>query len=140
MKIGCAAAFGLLLTMPVAAAAQETPRTTAAGVFTADQAKRGETAYNKNCGSCHGSDLHSTDREVPHLTEGAFASRWVGKTVADKFEVTRDTMPPEDKRSLDDQVYLDIVIYILQFNKVPSGSRELKPDIGTLKQIVIAPP
>jgi mono/diheme cytochrome c family protein len=115
-------------------------KTTAAGVFTEAQAKRGAAAYDKNCASCHGSDLHSTDREVPHLTEGPFKSGWVGKTVAEKFEVARDTMPPEEKRSLDDQVYLDIVAYILQFNKVPAGNQELKPDIESLKQIVIAPP
>jgi mono/diheme cytochrome c family protein len=119
--------------------AQPLGKTTVAGVFTEAQAKRGTAAYDKNCASCHGTDLVSTDREVSNLTGNAF-KRWNGKTVGELFEVTRDTMPPEEKRSLDDQVYLDIVAYILQFNKVPSGNQELKPDIESLKQIVIAPP
>ena len=114
-------------------------KTTATGVYTDAQAKRGGAAYDKNCASCHGTDLISTDREVSNLTGNAF-KRWNGKTVGELFEVTRDTMPPEEKRGLDDQVYLDIVAYILQFNKVPSGNQELKPDIETLKQIVIAAP
>ena len=49
-------------------------------------------------------------------------------------------MPPEDKHSLDDQVYLDIVSYILQFNKIPSGKEPLKVDMQILQQIVIDTP
>jgi len=119
--------------------AQPAAKSTATGVFTKEQAKRGEAAYNGNCASCHGTDLVSTDREVSNLTGNAF-KRWNGKTVSELFEVTRDTMPPREERSLDNQMYLDMVAYILQFNKVPSGNQELKPDIETLKQIVIAPP
>jgi mono/diheme cytochrome c family protein len=115
-------------------------KSTAAGVFTAAQAKKGEAAYNSNCASCHGADLRSTDREVTNLTETAFKNGWIGKTIAQKFEVTRDTMPPRAERSLGDQVYLDIVTYILQFNKVPLGQQELKPDPQILRQIVIADP
>lgn len=110
------------------------------GVFTDEQARRGAAAYNANCATCHGTDLHSTDKEVPNLTEQEFKYGWVGKTIGERFEVARDTMPPRDEHSLDDQVYLDIVTYILKFNKVPSGKTELKPDIEILKRIVIANP
>jgi len=133
--------FLLLSTLGGAIHAQDSAsKSTAAGVFTPEQAKRGAAAYNANCASCHGDDLRSTDREVTFLTETAFKNGWIGKTIAQKFEVTRDTMPPRAERSLDDQVYLDIVTYILQFNKVPSGQQELKPDAEILKQIVIADP
>ncbi len=109
-------------------------------MFTAEQAKRGATAYNSNCATCHGSELRSADREVPNLTDRSFKFSWVGKTIAEKFQIARDTMPPEDKHSLDDQVYLDIVSYILQFNKIPSGKEPLKVDMQILQQIVIAAP
>jgi cytochrome c len=111
------------------------------GLFTAEQARRGEAAYDKNCATCHGAELRPADREVTPLTDRAFKSGWVGKTIAEKFEITRDTMPPEDKAGLGDQVYLDIITYILQFNKVPAGGLELKPDLSVLRQTVIpAPP
>jgi mono/diheme cytochrome c family protein len=111
------------------------------GPFTSEQARRGETAYNKNCATCHGAELRPGDREVTPLADKAFKSGWVGKTVAEKFEVTRDTMPPEEKNSLGDQVYLDIIAYVLQFNKIPAGGQELKPDLSALRQTVIpAPP
>ena len=111
------------------------------GLFTADQARRGEAAYDKNCATCHGADLRPGDREVTPLDDKAFKTGWVGKTVAEKFEVTRETMPPEAKGSLGDQVYIDILTYILKFNKLPAGDQELKPDVSALRQIVIpAPP
>src|SRR5688572_23183770 len=111
--------IGFVLLSTLGAIHAQDTKSTAAGVFTPEQAKRGEAAYNANCASCHGADLRSADREVTNLIETAFKNGWVGKTIAQKFEVTRDTMPPRAERSLGDQVYLDIVTYILQFNKVP---------------------
>ena len=119
---------------------QDAPRSSAAGVFSAEQAKRGNAAYDANCASCHGSDLISTDREFPNLTSASFRFSWIGKTIGEKFEFIRNTMPPKEERSLDDQVYLDIVTYILYFNKVPSGDQTLKPDLDELKKIVISAP
>ena len=121
-------------------AQQTTPKSTSAGVFTEEQAKKGEADYRARCASCHGTDLKSTDAEAPDLTEEPFKYGWNGKTVGDKFEVIRSTMPPNRGRSLDDQSYLDIVTYVLRFNKIPSGSQKLEPNIDTLKQIVISVP
>ena len=129
--------FFLLCEIGTAHAQESVAKSTSIGVFTEEQVKKGAVAYNAHCSVCHGSDLLSTDREVPNLT-GPF--NWPGKTIGEMFELVRDTMPPEEKHSLDDQVYLDIVTYILRFNKVPSGHQPLSPDIKMLKQIVIAPP
>ena len=119
--------------------AQDT-KSTATGVFTEEQAKKGEAAYQRVCASCHGTDLHSTEAEAPDLTEGSFKFGWQGKTIAERFEIIRMTMPPQKGGSFDDQTYLDIVTYILRFNNVPSGNQALQPDINVLKQIVISAP
>ena len=128
----------LLLGLTIANA-QPAARSTSEGVFTDEQAQRGAMAYSKNCAGCHGSALRSTDREVPNLTGDSF-KRWVGGTLGEKFETVRDTMPPRDERSLPDETYLDILMFILRANKGPVGSHELKPDPETLKQITIAEP
>jgi S-disulfanyl-L-cysteine oxidoreductase SoxD len=122
------------------AGAQQMARSTSSGVFTADQAKNGERAYQSRCASCHGADLRSTDPEAPDLTEGIFRFGWKGKTIAETFEQIRSTMPLRNARSLDDQTYLDILAYILQFNGAPSGNQKLEPDLPILQQIVIEPP
>jgi mono/diheme cytochrome c family protein len=139
MTIRAAATCLLLLCGTSLLHAQET-RSTSPGVFTEEQAKKGEAAYQRACASCHGADLHSTEAEAPDLTEGAFKFGWQGKTIAEKFETIRNTMPPGRKGNLDDQTYLAIIVYILRFNNVPAGHQALELDLDKLRQIVIAVP
>jgi cytochrome c553 len=121
--------------------AQQAGKTsTASGVFTAEQAKNGESAFQARCATCHGADLHSTEPEAPDLTEGAFKFGWNGKTVANRYEQIRSTMPYGNAGSLDDQTYIDIVAYILAFNGIPSGKQKLEPDVPALEKIVVAVP
>jgi mono/diheme cytochrome c family protein len=138
-----AVVLGSLLFILVASGPHAQPagtRSTASGVFTAEQAKDGERAFQAKCASCHGADLHSTDPEAPDLTEGAFRFGWQGKTIANRFEQIRSTMPYGNSRSLDDQTYIDIVAYILAFNGIPPGNQKLVPDVPTLEKIVIEVP
>src|ERR1700686_4124206 len=130
----------LLQGISVAYAQPTAARSTASGVFSAEQAKNGERAFQAKCASCHGADLHSTEPEAPDLTEGAFRFGWQGKTIANRFEEIRGTMPYGNARSLDDQTYLDIVAYILAFNGIPSGNQKLEPDVPALEKIVITVP
>jgi hypothetical protein len=41
---------------------------------------------------------------------------------------------------LDDQTYIDIVAFILQFNGIPAGNQKLEPDTRALEQIIVAIP
>lgn len=127
---------GILAT---AVAAQE-PRSTADGVFSEEQAKSGEQAYRANCASCHGLDLRKIDPEAPDLTDGPFRFGWQDKTLAERFEKIRTTMPRPAAGSLDDQTYLDIIAYLLSANGLPAGAQPLKPDREALAKIVVAVP
>jgi mono/diheme cytochrome c family protein len=106
------------------------------GVFTAAQAKQGNDAYQASCSGCHGSDLHATDPEAVDLTGPAFRAKWNGKTLQERFETIRDTMPPGNANTLGDKTYMDIVAFILQSNEFPAGNQELVPE--TAKAIVFA--
>ena len=116
-------AVALLFVQPVSAV--DAPRTTAAGVFTEDQARSGERAYQAACSVCHGLDLRRVDAEAPDLIDGPFRYAWNGKDLTERFEKMRDTMPKASPRSLDEAAYLDIVAYLLQANGVPAGSETL---------------
>jgi len=139
LKRAAIASLLLLLCGTSLLLGQET-KSTSTGVFTEEQAKKGEAAYQRVCASCHGTDLRSTEPEAPDLSEGAFKFGWQGKTIADRFETIRNTMPPGRRASLDDQTYLDIVTYILRFNNIPAGNQALQPNIDMLKQIIISVP
>ncbi len=140
MKTAVVVGSLLLLGISITHAQQAGKTSTASGVFTAQQAKNGESVFQAKCATCHGADLHSTEPEAPDLTEGAFRFGWNGKTIANRFEEIRNTMPYGNAHSLDDQTYIDIVAYILQFNGIPSGNQKLEPDVPALEKIVITVP
>jgi S-disulfanyl-L-cysteine oxidoreductase SoxD len=104
------------------------------GVYTADQAKRGETAYNANCSACHGDQLTGGEM-APPLTGGEFMSNWSGLTVGDLYDRIRTTMPAGRPGKLSREMNADIVSYILSFNKFPAGDAELSHQSEVLKQI-----
>ena len=104
------------------------------GVFTAAQAQRGNDAYQASCWACHGSDLRATNGEAVDLTGPAFRAKWTGKTLEERFETIRNTMPLGNPNTLGDKTYMDILSFILQFNDFPPGDRELVPE--TAKAIV----
>jgi mono/diheme cytochrome c family protein len=126
-------ALSLLLVLVAMVAAQDI----GSGVFTAAQAKRGDDAYQASCSGCHGSDLRATDAEAVDLTGPGFRAKWSGKTLQERFETIRDTMPLGNGNSLGDKTYMDILAFILQFNGFPAGNQELAPE--TAKAIVFVP-
>jgi len=71
------------------------------------------------------------------LTGPAFRAKWSGKTLGERLETIRDTMPLGNGNSLGDKTYMDILAFILQFNEFPAGAQELVPE--TAKAIVFVP-
>src|SRR5262245_25753755 len=114
--------------------AQET-RTVWDGVYTPDQAMRGEAAFVGSCASCHGRDLLGADM-TPALTGGAFTANWDGLTLGDLADRIRISMPLNTPGSLSRQQITDVVAYILRFNQFPAGKEELSREIPAQKQIL----
>lgn len=109
-------------------------RTVWDGVFTEDQAKRGEALYHKECKSCHGDTLAGGE-SAPPLTGGAFLSNWDGLSLGDLFERIRKTMPQNSPGKLNRQQNADILAYTLSANKFPAGKTELSRQTEFLKEI-----
>lgn len=112
------------------------------GVYTDDQAARGKAQYVTNCSSCHMEDLSGSGQALP-LAGDAFTDVWEGQTMADLLGLIQGTMPQDKPGSLTPGTALDIISYIVQYNKFPSGKEELKNDPDALKNILItkkAPP
>jgi mono/diheme cytochrome c family protein len=104
------------------------------GVYTAEQAKRGQPLYSKNCASCHGEQLTGGE-DSPPLTGGAFLANWNGLTVGDLFERIRVSMPQDRPGRLTRQQNADILSYVLSANQFPAGQTELPVETERLKQI-----
>ncbi len=106
------------------------------GVYTEEQAKRGEATYTEHCASCHGGDMGG-DGFAPALSGTDFAGNWNDLSVGDFYERIRISMPPTGPSGVPPQGKVDIVAYILNFNKYPTGTTELEPKTEVLKEIKI---
>jgi len=124
-----------IATVAFSTRAQDSQRTVWDGVYTGDQAKRGEAAYVEACSNCHGRTLEGADM-TPALTGGAFMANWDGLTVGDLFDRIRVSMPADRPGSLSRQEDVDVIAYILRFNEFPSGKEELPREVQVLKQIL----
>ena len=65
-----------------------------------------------------------------------FGPSGMEKSLQERFETIRDTMPPGNANTLGDKTYMDILAFILQSNEFPAGNQELVPE--TAKAIVFA--
>jgi mono/diheme cytochrome c family protein len=117
------------------AAGASAAQTVSAGVYTEDQAKRGEKSANV-CISCHGGDLSGGDVGPP-LTGPDFLSNWDGLTLADLFDKIRTSMPADAPGSLRPPAVADIISFIAKRNGWPAGDKELPSDKAALGQIKI---
>jgi mono/diheme cytochrome c family protein len=104
------------------------------GVFTDEQARRGQATYQKECAGCHGSALEGGDM-TPSLVGAGFTSNWNDLTLGDLFERIRLTMPLDAPGRLSRQQNADVIAFVLKTNEWPSGASELSADLGALKQI-----
>ena len=119
----------------ISAANAQTPDSTAhagksvwQGVYTEEQATRGDTEHQNNCSSCHGTEKYAGD---------AFTKNWVGRTVFDLFDQIKTTMPDDNPGGLAAQQYKDIVAYILKVNGIPAGPDSLPGDPEAMRLLKI---
>ena len=136
--VASAAGFLLIASAGLAWSFQrdDARRTVLDGVYTAEQATRGQAAYDRHCGSCHLEDLSGTDRG-PALAGDSFLSAWIDASVGDLFDRTHRSMPQDEPGTLPVDVTRDIVAYLLQANDYPVGGTELQTDLTALHGIVI---
>lgn len=133
------AAVVLALAYSAGAAAQDPRRTVWDGVYTEEQAKRGQEAYRQVCGHCHRDDLSGGGSEVgaPALVGPLLIFRWRDQSLVDLFITIGTTMPQNKPDSLTPATVIDIVSFLLKANDMPAGDVELPPDLEKLKQIFV---
>ena len=125
---------GFMVSGLYATVAAQAAKSVKEGVYTAEQAKRGETLYKENCAACHGEDLAGSG-PMPALAGNDFVANW--KTVGDLFEKTHSSMPASAPGSLSEQQTSDIIAFLLSKSNFPAGTTELAAKQDALMQIKI---
>ena len=131
-----AAALG---AVAIAAQEPEATRTVWDGVYTAEQAKRGQALYMERCASCHSDNLIGGESATA-LVGDTFEAGWNGLTVGDLFERTRISMPQDKPGSLTRQQVADVLSFVFEVNKFPKGDKELDKQLQVLKTIRLVMP
>ena len=112
-------------------------RSVAEGVYTEEQAKRGEKVYAEHCAACHGKELKGMSDIIPSLAGEDFVGRWKDKTAGELFEKIKTTMPAISPGALTPEQTADSMAYMLSISKFPAGTTELPAAPEELKQIRI---
>jgi cytochrome c len=119
----------------------QAPASVWAGVYTEQQAKRGEALYKKECAACHGDALEGNgqteraqklERMLPPLSGDVFKGNWNGRPLSDLFDKMKKTMPRDDPGTISLAQNADILAYMLKFNGFPAGKAELPADPSLL--------
>jgi quinoprotein glucose dehydrogenase len=145
MKITIPAISGLLVLSGsfYSAIHAQAPASVWAGVYTEQQAKRGEALYSKECAACHGDALEGNgqteraqklERMLPPLSGDVFKGNWNGRPLSDLFDKMKRTMPRDDPGKISLTQNADILAFMLKFNGFPSGKAELPADPSLLTE------
>jgi mono/diheme cytochrome c family protein len=126
--ISCQAAYGQADAAPAAD-----------GLYTADQAHRGETAYKAQCTSCHGDALDGVG-PYPPLSGDDFLSKYQGQPALNLYNMIQKLMPATAPGTLTRPQAADLLGYILSFNKFPAGKTEFPTDEDSLKKLILPKP
>jgi S-disulfanyl-L-cysteine oxidoreductase SoxD len=95
-------------------------RSTAAGVYSNEQADRGKAVFDAKCQSCHGAEFEGGTL-APALKGREFLSPFFGKPLRRIYSRIISTMPPDDVGSLSEAETLALVALVLRANGYPAG-------------------
>ena len=109
-------------------------RTVWDSVYTAEQATRGQAAYNRTCARCHQPTLGGADQS-PALVGSAFLGNWNGLTLGAMHERIRTSMPTDDPGTYGRAHIADVMAYVLKVNGFPAGAVELPKESEALLEI-----
>jgi len=112
----------------------QAPASVRDGVYSAEQARKGEALYRQECASCHGEKLEGRG-QAPPLTGADFIMDWNGMTVGDLFEKMQTSMPADQPGHLSREQNATLLAFILSANQFPAGAAELSTDGERLQQI-----
>ena len=124
------AGFALVGAFSITGQARQA-RTVTDGVYTADQAQRGQQLYQAQCVACHGDKLQGV--VGPMLAGEGFLGAWGGRSVAELVDKIQNTMPLQAPGTLSRPQSIDITAYILQGGSFKPGQAVLND--AALKQV-----
>ena len=130
----CFVLAGVGVSYSLLQAEDRTTRSVWDGVYTFEQAQRGEAFYQQQCVRCHGKFLDG-DTLAPPLAGMLFTSAWDGVTLDKLYvRISRD-MADNNAGKQNADVNAAMLAYLLAFNDFPVGKTELPSTTQKLSEI-----
>ena len=129
LSLACALVWGV---------AGQSTQSVRGGVYTKEQAARGENLYTEMCSQCHGDDLAGREQALP-LAGPEFGSVWDGQPISALLGRFRQ-MPPTKPNSLSRAQMVDILSYILSIDGLPAGMTPLSDEQSVWTTIIYQTP
>ncbi len=118
-------------------AAQDEARTVWDGIYTVEQAERGQELVDEHCAICHGINLRGS-QGAPAIAGLELLFLWDGRTLGELLETMRTTMPPGQTGVLADKEYADVLATMLQGSGFPSGNEaESMANLEEIEYVII---
>jgi len=131
VRLAASAALGVAAAAATVVA-QDSPRSVRDGVFSSEQAVRGERVFSSICTNCH---------EIAEFTgPDAYLDEVDGEPLWETFDYISSEMPEDDPGSLRPEDYADVLAYLFSVYGLPSGGADLGVDAESLRAIAIARP
>ena len=126
-----------------------------AGLYTAEQATRGEAYFLGNCHTCHTTNpagFTDADRASGYkggLLGGRYQTRIIDAgaerlqrwgNVFNLFNKVQQTMPAHDPGGLSVDTYVDLTAYLLKVYGAPAGTEELAFNVNAMKSMMLNEP
>jgi mono/diheme cytochrome c family protein len=105
--------------------------TSLSGIYTAEQATKGQDIYSAACLSCHKPVEFSGER---------FWKTLIGRPLYEFFKYVKTDMPGDNPGSLGDEDYANVISYIFTLNSMPAGQKAMPTDSATLSKIMVVAP
>jgi S-disulfanyl-L-cysteine oxidoreductase SoxD len=126
-RIALACGIGALVMQILVTAQQPAPAWN--GVYSDHQAARGASVYQQHCAACHGKDLAGGNL-APAAGGLAFVAKWQNRPLRELFGYIQTQMPYNSPNNLTPQQNSDVLAYLLQYSKVPSGPKDYVGDLS----------
>ncbi|MYN67755.1 MAG: cytochrome c [Acidobacteria bacterium] len=109
------------------------------GVYTVEQADRGEVLYDDRCAVCHGAIRQFVPGMAALLGDHTFRNFWRGRSLGEMFGYIQETMPQDAPGTLSPAQTAEIMAHILRGNRLPPGETALPEDEEALNAIPFDP-
>lgn len=126
LLLGCLLTTAALVS--IGATADDDTRSTAQGVYTAEQAEKGLAVHEEYCAKCH------------HYSyfQGGFLISWRNQPVSGLYDLIKLKMPEDRPGALKPKEYAALLAYIFELNDLPAGDEKLAHDHDEMARILIS--